>query len=122
MRELPYEQILRDCRINRIFEGTNEINRMLVPGMIMRKALKGELPFLQAAQQVADELSRAVEDIYDEMVEELGEIDRSSTGYLPEEEHAATARAAQNAERGMRNVELEMLEEAFSLVAEVSAT
>lgn len=54
--EYVLERIYRDERINRIFEGTNEINRMLVPGMLMRKALKGELPVLQAAQAVADEL------------------------------------------------------------------
>ena len=52
-QEYPLERLYRDERINRIFEGTNEINRMLVPGMIMRKALKGELPFLQAAKAVA---------------------------------------------------------------------
>jgi len=52
-QEYPLERLYRDERINRIFEGTNEINRMLVPGMIMKKALKGELPFLQAAQAVA---------------------------------------------------------------------
>jgi len=56
-QEYPLERLYRDERINRIFEGTNEINRMLVPGMIMRKALKGELPFLQAAQKVAEELT-----------------------------------------------------------------
>ncbi|MCP4571002.1 MAG: acyl-CoA dehydrogenase [bacterium] len=56
-QEYPLERIYRDERINRIFEGTNEINRMLVPGMIMRKALKGELPFLPAAQAVAEELT-----------------------------------------------------------------
>jgi alkylation response protein AidB-like acyl-CoA dehydrogenase len=56
-QEYPLERLYRDERINRIFEGTNEINRMLVPGMIMKKALKGELPFLQAAQAVADELT-----------------------------------------------------------------
>ncbi len=50
------ERLYRDERINRIFEGTNEINRMIIPGMIMRKAMKGELPFLQAAQAVAGEL------------------------------------------------------------------
>jgi hypothetical protein len=50
------ERLYRDERINRIFEGTNEINRMIIPGMIMRKAMKGELPFLQAAQKVAGEL------------------------------------------------------------------
>ncbi|PIE75753.1 acyl-CoA dehydrogenase [bacterium DOLJORAL78_65_58] len=55
--EYPLERYYRDERINRIFEGTNEINRMLVPGMIMKKALKGELPFLQAAQAVGEELT-----------------------------------------------------------------
>ena len=54
--EYPLERIYRDERINRIFEGTNEINRMIVPGMLLRKALKGELELLQAAQAVVDEL------------------------------------------------------------------
>jgi alkylation response protein AidB-like acyl-CoA dehydrogenase len=54
--EYPMEHIYRDERINRIFEGTNEINRMLIPGMILRKALKKELPFFAAAKQVADDL------------------------------------------------------------------
>jgi alkylation response protein AidB-like acyl-CoA dehydrogenase len=56
-QDYPLERIYRDERINRIFEGTNEINRMLVPGMIMRKALKGELAFLPAAKAVAEELT-----------------------------------------------------------------
>lgn len=54
--DYPLEQIYRDERINRIFEGTNEINRMLIPGMILKKALKKELPFFAAAKQVADDL------------------------------------------------------------------
>jgi alkylation response protein AidB-like acyl-CoA dehydrogenase len=54
--DYPLEQIYRDERINRIFEGTNEINRMLIPGMILKKALKNELPFFAAAKQVAAEL------------------------------------------------------------------
>jgi alkylation response protein AidB-like acyl-CoA dehydrogenase len=54
--DYPLEQIYRDERINRIFEGTNEINRMLIPGMILKKALKKELPFFSAAKQVAEEL------------------------------------------------------------------
>jgi len=54
--EYPLERYYRDERINRIFEGTNEINRMIIPGMLMRKALKGELPLLQAANDVAEEL------------------------------------------------------------------
>ncbi len=56
-QEYPLERYYRDERVNRIFEGTNEINRLIVPGMIMKKALKGELPFLQAAQAVAEELT-----------------------------------------------------------------
>ncbi len=55
--EYPLERHYRDERINRIFEGTNEINRMLVPGMVMKKALKGELGFFGAAKAVADELT-----------------------------------------------------------------
>ncbi|MBX6395851.1 MAG: acyl-CoA dehydrogenase family protein [Alicyclobacillaceae bacterium] len=54
--EYKAERIYRDARINRIFEGTNEINRMLIPGMLMRKVLKGELPLLQKAQQLQAEL------------------------------------------------------------------
>jgi len=54
--DYPLEQIYRDERINRIFEGTNEINRMLIPGMLLRKALKKELPLFAAAKQLADEL------------------------------------------------------------------
>jgi alkylation response protein AidB-like acyl-CoA dehydrogenase len=55
--EYPLERIYRDEKINRIFEGTNEINRMIIPGMLLRKAMKGELGLLQAAQAVADELT-----------------------------------------------------------------
>ncbi|MDH4042966.1 MAG: acyl-CoA dehydrogenase family protein, partial [Gemmatimonadota bacterium] len=54
--DYPLEQVYRDERINRIFEGTNEINRMLIPGMILKKALKKELPFFSAAKQIADDL------------------------------------------------------------------
>ncbi|MBU0742139.1 acyl-CoA dehydrogenase family protein [bacterium] len=54
--EYILERIYRDERINRIFEGTNEINRMIIPGMLMRKALKGELALLPAAQAVAGDL------------------------------------------------------------------
>ncbi len=56
MAEYEVETMYRNSRINRIFEGTNEINRMLVPGTLLRKAMKGELPLLEQAQGLQEEL------------------------------------------------------------------
>jgi alkylation response protein AidB-like acyl-CoA dehydrogenase len=54
--EAPMERSYRDSRINRIFEGTNEINRMLIVDMLLKKAMKGELDLMGPAQNVAKEL------------------------------------------------------------------
>jgi len=54
--EAPMERAYRDSRINRIFEGTNEINRMLIIDFLMKKAFKNELPLLSASQAVVKDL------------------------------------------------------------------
>ena len=66
VRDYMAERYFRDARVNRIFEGTNEINRLLIPGMLVRRGLKGELPLVQAARRLQDEIlspgPRAAED------------------------------------------------------------
>lgn len=54
--EYPVARAYRDSRVNRIYEGTNEINRLLIPGMLLKRAFKGQFPFMESYAKLQAEL------------------------------------------------------------------
>jgi len=76
VEEYPAERYYRDARINRIFEGTNEINRLIITGWMMKRAMKGQLPLLGAIKKVMDEVTAPPS--FDAGAEEGGVLARES--------------------------------------------
>ncbi|MFC3199123.1 acyl-CoA dehydrogenase family protein [Parapedobacter deserti] len=81
--DAPMERAYRDSRINRIFEGTNEVNRLLIVDMLLKRALKGELDLMGPAQAVTDELMA---------IPDFGEVDY--TDFVYEKQRIANLKKA----------------------------
>ena len=78
VEEYPAERAYRDARINRIFEGTNEINRLVISGFLLKRAMSGHLPLMAAIKKLMDEVIS-------------GTRDESEEGLLAEERRLAAA-------------------------------
>jgi alkylation response protein AidB-like acyl-CoA dehydrogenase len=78
--ESTVERAYRDARINRIFEGTNEINRMLIVDMVLRRAMKGELDLMGPAMKVAGELM-SIPEMTEPSTNALGNEERYLEGF-----------------------------------------
>ena len=80
--EAPIESAWRDARIGRIYEGTNEINRMLSIGMILKKAMKGELDIMSAYQDIIENKSQETLENSEELNDEITLVENMKKVFL----------------------------------------
>ena len=80
--EAPIESAWRDARIGRIYEGTNEINRMLSIGMILKKAMKGELDIMSAYQDIIENKSQEIIENSEELNDEITLVENMKKVFL----------------------------------------
>ncbi|BDG10112.1 acyl-CoA dehydrogenase family protein [Anaeromyxobacter paludicola] len=100
-QEYAAERFYRDERINRIFEGTNEINRLLVPGTLLRRAMKGEIPLQR-------EVMKAVESLLSPSYEEVDAavpfaVERAALGHLKKAFLVVAGAAVQRYRGGLKD-------------------
>ena len=80
--EAPIESAWRDARIGRIYEGTNEINRMLSIGMILKKAMRGELDIMSAYQDIIENKSQETLENSEELNDEITLVENMKKVFL----------------------------------------